>query len=82
MWERVRRGGLYETIKADGSIVTLKAVFSGGAVGLRMGRGGLYETIKESENIVTLKAVFGCGQWVSGRGAEDFVRPLRRAATL
>ena len=29
MWERVRRGGQYETIKAGENIVTLKAVFSG-----------------------------------------------------
>ena len=66
MWERVRRGGLYETIKAGENIVTLKAVFSGGAVGQRVRRGGLYETIKTGENIVTLKAVFGCRLWGSG----------------
>ena len=49
MWERVRRGGQYETIKAGENIVTLQVVFGCGAVGQRVRRRGLYETIKAGQ---------------------------------
>ena len=53
-------------LRQGGNIVTLKGLFSGGAVGQRVRYRGLYETIKTGENIVTLKAVFGCRLWGSG----------------
>ena len=57
MGQRVRRGGLYETIEAGENIVTLKAV-SSGAMGQRVRRGGLYETIEAGRKHCNPKGCF------------------------
>ena len=49
-------------LRQGGNIVTLKAVFIGGAAkGQQVRCGGLCETIKAGGSIVTLKAVFSGG---------------------
>ena len=63
--------------RQGGNIVTLKAVFSGGAVGQWVRRRGLYETIKAGREHCNPKGCFrvwAVGQRVRRRGLYETIK--------